>query len=236
MDTARWTGDFPHVDKPADGQDMEKWWRNRAKDFVFCPFYITHGPTQYHITIDVTKDGDGKNQLKVKSVEKQETNQQPGETFPPYYSQSPEFVCRPPLGIPSQGFEPIIEKNPASGPAGSILLRIAKSGRTPSAPDPDAKKIPQPDTYRYWLDPKRDYAVLQWDMVGTDAAGKEELLSRYIVEELKQSPKGIWYATRFRVKAVPPVEHDQVFDVYIDFDAKLPDSLFASSAVGQLIQ
>jgi hypothetical protein len=107
----------------------------------------------------------------------------------------------------------------------------------PSAPDPNPKEFPRlPDVYRYWLDPKRDYAVVRWDMLGVGESGSEEILSSVIIEELKQSPRGVWYATRFRVKAVPPVEHDEVFNVYIDFDVDLPDSLFELPVVGQVFR
>ncbi len=95
VDNALWTGDYPFVDKPADGANMEKWWRKRAEDFVFCPFYITHGPTVFYITTGVKTDDDGKNTLVVESADKRDTNQLPGETFPPYYSRSPESRLPP---------------------------------------------------------------------------------------------------------------------------------------------
>lgn len=236
-DDARWRGDFPMVEKPADNADMEKWWRKRAKDFVYCPFYITHGPTVYDIKTGVTTDANGANRLEIESVDKRDTNQLPGETFPPYYSRSPEFVCRPPLGIPQQAFEPVIDMKPGQGPVGSILLRATKSGRVPEAKNPNAKEFPrQPDVYLFWLDPKRDYAVTRWDMMGAGKAANEVVLGSTIIEELKQSPRGVWYASRFRSKAVPPVEHDEVYNVYIDFDVDLPDTLFEPPAVGRVIR
>jgi hypothetical protein len=113
-------------------------------------------------------------------------------------------------------------------------LRVVKSGRAPGAANPNPKEFPQqPDEYRLWLDPKRDYVVIRWDLVGVGETGNEEILSSTVIEEVKQSPRGVWYATRFRVKAVAPVEHDQVFNVYIDFDAEVPDSLFDPPSVGQ---
>jgi hypothetical protein len=233
VDNARWTGGYPYAEKPADGEDMEKWWRNRAKDFLFCPLYITHGPTVYEIKTRGAKNPDGTTRFKAESVEKRDTNQLPSDVIPPYYSRTPEFVCRPPLGIPQQSLEPIIETKPGSGPAGSILLRVARSGRVPGAPGKIPARIQLPDVWRYWLDPKRDYVALRYDMVGENDSGQEQSLASTVIEELKQSPRGIWYATRFRVKAVPPVQHDQIFNVYMDFDATLPDSVFEPPAAGQ---
>ncbi len=232
VDNTTWTGQFPRVDKPNDGVNLEEWWRKRAKDFVYYPLYITKASAQYLIRTQGAEGSDDIKRLQVKSVEHTEINGSPGEVFPPYYSRSPEFVCRPPLGIPQQSFEPVIEASPGDGPAGSILLRVAQSGRVPGA----AKETPrQPDTYRFWLDPKRDYVVSRWDMVGSGEDGKEEILSSMVMEEFKQSPRGVWYASRFRVKAVAPVEHDQVFDAFMDFDADLPDSLFEPPSVGQVL-
>ncbi len=236
VDNASWTGQYPRVDKPGDSANMEEWWRKRAKDFVYYPFYITKASAQYSIRTQAAKGSDGINRLQVKSVERTEINGSPGEIFPPYYSRSPEFVCRPPLGIPQQALEPTIEMSPADGPAGSILLRVAYSGRAPGAANPSPKKEPHvPDVQRFWLDPKRDYVVSRWDIIGASESRNEEVLSSIVTDEFKQSPGGVWYASRFRVKATGPVEHDQVFDVYMDFDADLPDSLFDPPSVGQVL-
>jgi hypothetical protein len=126
------------------------------------------------------------------------------------------------MGIPQQALQPIVETKPNDGPPGAILLRVVRSGRTP------AEQVGLPDAWRYWLDPKRDYAALRWEAI--DGNGKPSLST--VIEELEKSPSGIWHATRFRIKAVSPVEHDQVVDIFIDFDAKLPDSLFEPPAVG----
>lgn len=235
VEDARWTGNYPSVSEPAEDVDLESWWRKRARDFVFCPFYIVNDSTQYRIEIQPTQRADGIEQLEVKSVEEHEIDMRPGEMYPPYWSRRPEFVCRPPLGIPSQELEPILVTSPADGPAGSILLRVTRSGRMPRAHDPDASKFPpRPDAYRFWLDSKRGYAVVRHDMMGTDDAGNESVTHGTIVDELAESPRGVWFAKRFRVEAVPPVEHDQIFDVYIDFDADLPESLFEPPVVGQV--
>ncbi|MEX2091208.1 MAG: hypothetical protein WD971_00950, partial [Pirellulales bacterium] len=90
--------------------------------------------------------------------------------------------------------------------------------------------------YRFWLDPAREFAVVRWDMLVVGDSGKEEVQSSTVVEQLKQSPKGIWYATRFRVKAVPPVENDEVVDIYVDFDVDLMDSLFEPPKVGDVMK
>jgi hypothetical protein len=70
------------------------------------------------------------------------------------------------------------------------------------------------------------------DMVRVDDSGHEELVHSTRIEEFDRSPGGTWYATRMRIKAVPPVEHDEVFHFYMDFDIDLHDSLFDPPNVG----
>ena len=237
VDFAGGVGARAKVDKPADDVDLEKWWWKRAAEFVLYPVYITRGSTTFSITTHVAKRSDGSKQLQVESVKQWQTIDRPGESIPPYYSRQPEFVCRPPLGIPSQVFEPVLDPSPTDGPAGTVLLRVRRAGRVPKAPNPaDDKLPPSADVYRFWLDPAREFAVVRWDMLVVGDSGKEEVLSSTVVEQLKQSPKGVWYATRFRVKAVPPVESDQVFDIYVDFDVDLPDSLFEPPKVGDVFE
>jgi hypothetical protein len=237
-----WLEELPKLDQPIAHADLEKWLHDRLKDAVSRPVYITEGTViedidstmTYHVETDVVTDTDGKSRLEVLALKSWRSITKPGEVFPPYWSRSPELVCRPPLGIPSQEMEPLIDTSPADGPKGTILLRIARTGRMPRAPHP-ANLPPLPDAYRNWLDPARDFVAVRHDMLGVDDTGKEITVSSYVIEELKQSPRGIWYATRFRVKAVPPVEHDEVFDVFIDFDVEISDRLFEVPRVGQVL-
>ncbi len=226
-------GRLSEAKKPADDEDMAAWWLKRANDYLHCPQVIQIGSVQYSINV---KNGPGSEltgpeYMTVESVEKRETNDKPGETYPPYWSWRPEFVCRPPLGIPSQQFEPVIDLNPSEGPSGTILLRVRASGRMPgnSAPHPD-NLPPPPDAYRYWLDPARDYVVVRSEMLSGSGQRNEVITNSDIVEELAESPQGVWYVTRFRQPGLTPASdgktHDQLLFFYLDFNADLPDSLF----------
>jgi hypothetical protein len=231
VDVAGGKGVAPRFEKPADDADLEKWWRTNSEKFHYYPLYITDGSTSFNVESELKRDNETE-RLVVSSVKRSVSNQLPGENYPPYWSRSPEYVCRPPLGIPRQDFEAVLEMKPEGGPAGAILLRVRRTGRMPTAPNPDAGKLPPaPDLYRNWLDPARDYVVLRHEML-TGEAGKEVIQGSTVVEELNRSPGGTWYASRFRIKAVPPVAHDELFNVYIDFHVELPDSLFEPPSVG----
>ena len=72
---------------------------------------------------------------------------------------------------------------------------------------------------------------MRWDMVTRDESGKEEIFESDTVEELAESPHGIWYATKVRRSnsqshGEKGEKIDQVYHFYVDFDVDLPDALF----------
>ncbi len=80
---------------------------------------------------------------------------------------------------------------------------------------------------------------MRFDMLRGEEAGKEEIVSSDVIEDMKQSPEGIWYATRYlhRSKASPELseklngakylEWEHLF--YVDFDADIPDCAFRTT-------
>ena len=86
-------------------------------------------------------DPDGSWHEEITGVEKRKSNEKPGETYPGLWSWSPEFSCRPPLGIPHETMEAVLEPNPKEGPAGTILLRVRNLARMPQPPSPDLPKL-----------------------------------------------------------------------------------------------
>jgi hypothetical protein len=105
-----------------------------------------------------------------------------------------------------------------------IVRQTSKVGRV------NEKGVGLPDGHRFWLDPQRDYIVMRWEMAMRDGTGKETISDGYIVEETAQSPQGVWYATKIRrmnaVHHQDGTESDQIYHIYVDFDADLPDGLF----------
>jgi hypothetical protein len=142
------------------------------------------------------------------------------------------------MGIPNQSREVVLHDSPVGGPAGTCLLQV----RVP-VPMPTLSGIvefegrpPQPNVFRYWLDPQREFAAVRWDMVIVSDSGDEKLIHSTQIEDMAQSPNGTWYVKRMRDKAVPPVQYDNVFDFYLDFDVNLPDSFFEPPKVGDAFQ
>jgi len=243
-DTAIWidpsTPGDPKVKWPKADGDGGDWWRKCIKDRCFLlPMSIDHGSTQYTIKTHYVTDPDGSGHAEITGVEKRKSNGRPGETYPGPWSRMPEFACRPPLGIPHETLEAVLEANPKEGPAGTILLRVRNIGRTPQPPSPDLPKVPpRPDAWRYWLDPARDYAAVRSDIIDKDASGKETVHST-IIDKMARSPQGTWYATQIRLKgAITTVSdgktYDEIIDLYVDFNVNLPDSLFEPPVLGRI--
>jgi len=238
--------DFPFaagrrdVKKPPEDVDRGVWWREQVRDIRFYPMAITHGRTQYTLNTRCVTDRDGSAHVELESVRKYEYNVKPSDMYPPYYASIPEFACRPPMGIPSQALETVLDPDSPDGPEGLILLTVHESGRMPSAPDPDADKHPpQPYGWRYRLDPARDYAVVRWDDLYRDDSGREDDSKGRIIEEMAQSPGGTWYATQVRRKnALRDTSggepYDDVTYLYVDFDVDLPDSMFEPPKPGRV--
>jgi hypothetical protein len=67
-----------------------------------------------------------------------------------------------------------------------------------------------------------------------EGAGKEK-----VIEETARSPQGVWYATKIRRKNAATrrddgKSFDQVYHIYVDFNADLPDTLFDPPRPGRI--
>lgn len=209
--------------RPADGEDLGRWWTERIKLFQFAPVYIQRGATGYHCKPKTVNDPDGSEHQEIVSVRKTYYyNASPGESCPVDWSMRPEFACRPPMGIGGSHLEPTLDMHPTEGPPGCILLSVR---HTSSKGRINEKGIGLADGHRFWLDPKRDYIAMRWEMVSG-----LKVIGRNVTEEVARSPQGVWYAKKIRHSSPDQVGKDkptdQVSYLYVDFDADLPDALF----------
>jgi hypothetical protein len=218
------------VKRPAADVDMRQWWLERAKHFRFYPIYVVVGPAYYLSGLKNVVDPDGSEHPEI-AVDTHPWS----STIPIDYSMRPEFACRPPMGIGDEHQEPTLDMHPAEGPPGCIRLSVThttKVGRI------NEKGIGLADGNHFWLDPQRDYIVMRWDMVVREANGQVTVIESDTVEETARSPQGVWYATKVRrTFAGRPGKNkpgDQIYHIYVDFDADLPDSLFEPPKPGRV--
>ena len=219
------------VKRPAEVVDMREWWLERAKHFRFYPIYVQVGSAYYLSILKNVVDPDGSQHPEI-VVDKHARN----STIPVDYSMRPEFACRPPMGIGDEHQEPILDMHPAEGPPGCILLSVTHTSKVGRI---NEKGIGLPDGNHFWLDPQRDYIVMRCDMIVRDGNGQATVFESDTVEETARSPQGVWYATKvrrsFAGRAGQNKPGDQIYHIYVDFDADLPDSLFEPPTPGRIL-
>jgi hypothetical protein len=230
-----WKGARGATKRPADGDDLGKWWSERTRVFRYYPECVVRGSKTYVTETKTVTDPDGSQHQDIVSVSSWESDNWPGEIYPPEWSMRPEFACRPPLGIGDPHLEPVLDLHPTEGPAGCILLRIrhtSTQGRL------NEKGLGIADRYRYWLDPQRDFIVMRSDMIMDGQGRKENITETDTIEETARSPQAVWYATKVRRHFPGPdgkaTSRDQVYQIYMDFKADLPDSLFEPPRKGRV--
>ncbi|MCX7424756.1 MAG: hypothetical protein NTW96_03885 [Planctomycetia bacterium] len=140
-----------------------------------------------------------------------------------------EGYAYPSLPVPSEYSTGTLDLHPKDGPPGTVLLTV-RATRDYGA---GAYHIE-----RFWLDPSRGYVTCRHELDGLkqpegEAAKKSAVRKDvYVMEDLKRSPKGVWYPTVVRRKnAGDPnddgvFESDQVYRFWLDFDVEMPDTLF----------
>jgi hypothetical protein len=218
-----WSG-LSATKRPDPGEDLGKWWHKRTEFFHPFPAYVVRDTTEFTSDVKRNTRPDGTQDAEIVSVSSREKRELIPPLNPTTWSMCPEFVCRPPMGLGNAFREPVLELHPPDGPPGCVRLSIRWSG--------------SPDENRYWLDPKRDFIVVRMDWVTRDAAGREKVTQRTTAEETARSPQGVWYATKIRRSSPDAVGNqkfdDQVAEFYVDFDVKLPDSIFEPPKPGKI--
>lgn len=237
----RYRVDFPLTarvlaETPADDQGMAEWWKQRVKQITYFPMSISHRHVAYKYEYAFYRDADRTQRAKVESVRRTEHGGVDDEVFPPYWSYTPEFICRPPMGIPRQDHEALLETSPSEGLEGTLFLEVRRAGVLRQAKDPNPPQLPpQPNAHRYWIDADQGYLVLRNDSL-KGPAGEEEIMQSVIVEKVMQSPQGYYYPAAVRqtnsVRSEDGEVFDQLYHFYLDFDVELPDSLFETAAPG----
>lgn len=244
-DTAIWTNPSwvadPRVQWPGDRPDAGQWWNQCVKDHCWLlPQWIDGPSASYTVDSRWTTDPDGSSHVEITSLKRRDRIQSHGEFLPLFSSWLPEFACRPPMGIPHETMEIVLDRDPQEGPAGTVLLRVrrAEPAMTCLQGCGCGTARSSPVEWRYWLDPERDYIVVRQDIVGEDCPDGRNVHTT-IMDRIARSPQGTWYATRIRRKDAIGTPYDdrrfdEILDIYVDFDASLPDSLFDLPSPGRI--
>ena len=202
---------------PAEGTTPAEWWMEKANRLRYAPLFLSDGKDGHQFRIKY-KNGEQRTDFDIESVDKDSRGLALDDPMPSRNQMFPEFFGHPPIGIPSTVFEPRIVAKPTDGPANTVLLEVRRTQPIPN----------QPQLFRYWIDPQRDYLAMRWDMVQQN--GADESITTYVINSVAQSPQGHWYPTEIsRVNAIryqDGTQADQLYRYYLDFDSPIPDSLF----------
>ena len=180
---AGWDGELVAIERPAEGEDIETWWRERVKHLRFFTQSVTRDSTTFTSNWKNVTDPHGTEHVRIVSVSRIDYDTPAEAMFPAEWSMRPEFVCRPPIGIGGSDHVSTIDRNPSDGPAGCILLRVRRTTTAGRMKDRNAAGLP--DEWRFWLDPERDYIVMREEMILRDEQGTEKLL---LTTLLKKQP------------------------------------------------
>ncbi|MFT5095831.1 MAG: hypothetical protein ACI93T_004690, partial [Porticoccaceae bacterium] len=202
---------------PTPKADMHEWINGYARHFKFLPVAICDGTTIYDARLhrpegarfQQVESWDAKRKVKLsRGVE--------DGRFHYSWAYRPEFYAYRTLPI-GQHFDATVVVNPETGPENSILVECRSTRKSGSDANYQA---------RYWVDPSHSFVAMRSEM----GSGTVEPRP-YIMEELAQTPRGLWYPTIMRWKVgrirdgQPPV-YDQIIHFYLDFKTEMPDSLF----------
>ena len=195
--------------------DQELWWKKWVDGEKFIPILLQDGQKSYRFKTaysPVTEDGriDVLGSHAIDNV----TSMGRADRVPSNFRAFPEFQSRPEFGIGgSETLGATLDPNPTSGPQGCVLVEVRYRHQPPR---------PQSvDLMRAWVDPTKDYVVMQWEAMHIDD-GIEQKLSEHHVVSLAQSPQGLWYPTAMRFGE----GGDAITEYYLDFTSPVPENRF----------
>jgi hypothetical protein len=220
---------YPDATQQPVANDPPGWWHEQLANLPSYPVMACDGTTVHEFRGEFIEADDPKERrFEVRSVVTLSVTGQKNDPLPVFWSRMPEFLMRPPLGIPREDMEPVLDAKATDGPADTVLVRVRRTRKDTEHID----GVEHPDFYRYWIDPSRGYICMRWEM-GSDAPAADSALGSYLVEEVSRSPQGHWYPTAVRIKNAIRHEdgsiEDQIIRFYLEFAVELPDRLFQSA-------
>jgi hypothetical protein len=215
--------------RPKNDVDPRAWWREAAKTIRFYPVLVSDGQTSYRFKVEVTPKRLTTKNLKVLKYEIESVAPDyiaiPANDGGPTAQLLPEYVGRPPLGIPAEGCHVSVDPLPIRGPKDAILVSVQDT-RPPSS------------AWRAWVDPRRGYLAIRYELeTGRDGKGNPQNQVQ-VIEQVAQSPRGIWYPRLVRTASGIPIGEDianhpsGLIRYFLDFES-IPNEVFATPSLIQ---
>jgi hypothetical protein len=214
----------PAPDPPAAGADMVAWWKNRLKTELIAPQRACDGEV-----IWIAEPVEKKITPATHSIKS--TWRLYGNVRGDSDDLSALLSCVSTGSVPdimAYGYPPRpslyddlgLANNSSDGPAGCIVVESHHTRESPGAYHLN----------RYWYDPAHTYVMRRFEMSDLRPANDARATDAYDAESIAETPSGVWYPTCVRRRYPKLDGNKNLIWYFVDFDAKLPDSLFKPEA------
>jgi hypothetical protein len=211
-------------DKPAPDTNMIGWWKDRLKSGLIIPQRVCDGEV---VWIGGPEDKDQlilPNQQTFKTKWSKFRGVGDGDDFNTWVGcvsteTMPDVMAYGFPPQPSSTQEVTLVEKPPNGPAGCILAERRYTHVNAG----------NANTYhldRFWYDPMHAYVMRRFEMGNLGSVNDDAATDTYEAEVIAQTPSGVWYPTCVHRIFGPKPENECYLWYFVDFNAKLPDSLF----------
>ena len=199
--------------KPLEETDASRWWTQRVSQMEFAPRMIVRGDKVYWFQQTVPQGSDDRLRVSLKSVNDHIPHFRSSYFLVPYYGWTPEFVCRPPLGIPDVTRAAEVELSPLENAPNAIRMRLEANPLSQRSGASDKHGSIRGDV---WVDPSRGHLLVKHGST--------------LIEEFGKTTNGHWYPRAVRSVGAAKFPDGRVFDsirsFYVDCETELLDELF----------
>jgi hypothetical protein len=198
-------------EKPEPNADMIAWWKKRVRDFdVVVPQLVSDGKTVWQVARE-----DGKPPME-KLWALSENDDGSPTNIARVHNLMPDLAGYH-QNVPDSGrnVDARLLPAPPDSPPNCLLAEVRYT-------DPKSQQVSS--MTRMWFDPAHSYLLRrsEWFNLVADR-NQQSPSSAYSIDSIAQAPSGVWYPTRVREKFG---DGDKLTWYFVDFNAKLPDSLF----------
>jgi hypothetical protein len=199
-------------EKPEPNADMIAWWKKRVRDFDVVPRLVSDGKTVWQ---EAREDGKPMEKLWALS----EDDDGSPTNIARVHNLMPDLAGYHHVPDSGRNVDARLLPAPPDSPPNCLLAEVRYT---------DPKSYQAFRMTRLWFDPAHSYLLRRseyFDLKEDPEQKSPE--SAYSIDSIAQAPSGVWYPTSVREKFG---DGDKLTWYFVDFNAKLPDSLFKPEA------
>jgi hypothetical protein len=197
-------------EKPQENADMVAWWKKRIKeDFDTAPRLVSDGKIVWE---EATEDG--KSMEKLWALYPEDDDGSP-TNIGRVHNLMPDVVGYHHVPHSGRDADVRLVPVPQDGPPNCVLAEVRYT-------DPETHQASS--MTRLWFDPAHSYLLRRLEVFNPKTDREEKSPDYwYSIDSMAKAPFGVWYPTCVREEFG---DDDKLTWYFVDFNAKLPDSLF----------